>query len=387
MFLNNAVTAATGISSILEQINSSNKALLEASQPLRSIQRELDRVRKLTDFSTERAFRDLTKGWMDSVLEQQRWQKMTLPLEKLHASMSLNKIMAEALEGISHTSKLQDEINRLALTQAKLLGEVSFPWGRFDHISKTLAAQVAFTQSSHLYNIVESFDARVALSKSPFIAKSIKSILEQSEWAKQFHVPVIDTSAAAAIARLWGVGGIEKQLLALGIDYQTLLDNLDMEEPACGLEEPSQPTGSKLSLSDVLSIFSIILAVLIPMWQQYDSKRMEERLSGEIRQANEVQSKRLEVLERLLNRLLEENQLSSLRQEYVVRSRSAHIRKLPQSGSAILAEIFPNQVVTLLSEKGKWVKIEYFDWLAQECRSGWVLKKYLIRIPRARNQQ
>lgn len=382
---NDAVSFSSTIDTSIAHINASQKALFDAMGPMRSLRHEFDHLRKLIDTPTERIFREPSTGWMNSIREQQqRWQEMTMPLEKLHASMSINKELAKALEGITHASKLQDEMNRLVLAQAKSFGDMTFPWDHLDHISKALAEQVALTQSSHLFNVAQSFDTSSLLGKNPYIAKSIQSLLEQSEWAKRFHVPVIDMPAAAAIAHLWGMEGVEKQLRGLGIDYQKLFDDLEMGEPAEVLERHLEPHGSKLSLSDILSLFSIILAVFVPIWQQYDSKQTEDRLEKAISQSEEAQSKRLEALEHLLKQILEENQSEERQAEFVVRSRSAAVRKSPQSGSKILAEVFPNQVVTLLAEKGKWVKVEYFDWIAQEYRYGWVLKKYLIRVPRAR---
>ena len=63
----------------------------------------------------------------------------------------------------------------------------------------------------------------------------------------------------------------------------------------------------------------------------------------------------------------------------VVRERVAVIRLKPEHGSRVIAEAFPNQVVTLLEERGKWIKVEYYDWIAHEERAGWALKKYFVR--------
>jgi len=43
--------------------------------------------------------------------------------------------------------------------------------------------------------------------------------------------------------------------------------------------------------------------------------------------------------------------------EFVVKERVTVVRVLPKNGSMVIAEIFPNQVVTMLDENGKWVKI------------------------------
>ena len=41
----------------------------------------------------------------------------------------------------------------------------------------------------------------------------------------------------------------------------------------------------------------------------------------------------------------------------------------------------PNEVVKVLDKKGKWIEVEYYHWLHEEYRTGWVLKKYLERVP------
>ncbi len=64
----------------------------------------------------------------------------------------------------------------------------------------------------------------------------------------------------------------------------------------------------------------------------------------------------------------------------VVRERVATIRADPRHGARVVAEVFPNQVVTLLEERGKWIRVEYYDWLAGEERDGWALKKYFARV-------
>jgi len=41
----------------------------------------------------------------------------------------------------------------------------------------------------------------------------------------------------------------------------------------------------------------------------------------------------------------------------------------------------PNEVVRAIEKDGKWVEIEYYHWLHEEYRTGWVMKKYLERVP------
>jgi hypothetical protein len=64
---------------------------------------------------------------------------------------------------------------------------------------------------------------------------------------------------------------------------------------------------------------------------------------------------------------------------FVVRSRGALIRK-GKSGSALVAEALPGQVVTLIAQEGKWIEVSYFDFVTGKQRAGWALKKYFVRV-------
>ena len=65
----------------------------------------------------------------------------------------------------------------------------------------------------------------------------------------------------------------------------------------------------------------------------------------------------------------------------VVRDRIATVRSKPEHGSAVEGQLMPNEVVRKTDKDGKWVEIEYYHWLHEEYRTGWVLKKYLERVP------
>ena len=69
-------------------------------------------------------------------------------------------------------------------------------------------------------------------------------------------------------------------------------------------------------------------------------------------------------------------------QRFVVKGRVAVVRSKPEHGAAVLGKLLPNEVVRPISEDGKWIEIEYYHWLHQEYRTGWVLKKYFLRVAR-----
>jgi len=45
--------------------------------------------------------------------------------------------------------------------------------------------------------------------------------------------------------------------------------------------------------------------------------------------------------------------------------------------SPVIAILYPNQKVEVIERKGKWRKVEYFNYLDGELQTGWIRKKYL----------
>ncbi|MDM4769042.1 SH3 domain-containing protein [Solimonas sp. SE-A11] len=94
----------------------------------------------------------------------------------------------------------------------------------------------------------------------------------------------------------------------------------------------------------------------------------------------DLQAHRIRSLEILLAKTLAEAPKATADQ-WVVRSRPARVRSEPESGSPVEGSLLPNEVVRVLRKRGKWVEIEYYHWFHEEYRTGWVLKKYLERVP------
>lgn len=157
-------------------------------------------------------------------------------------------------------------------------------------------------------------------------------------------------------------------------------------EPAIK-DEGERSAGESLQLTGIsiwnwLSIFAILVMILIPIWQKMDSDATEAHIRGDLAEMERRQAARIETLAALLEQALRQQHVDAARQTFfVARARVALMRSAARSGSRIVAEVFPNQVVELVSERGKWIEVRYFDWLEQSEREGWVLKKYFTRIP------
>ncbi len=310
-----------------------------------------------------------------SEMEEQRnrWKLLAQPLSQIRESMLFTNQLSKAIESSALTMGWQEEMRKLASP----LSMISPGLRMSDEFSKQMAA-ISSIHRERFSGFAKPYQELLeTLNSNSVYARTIKEIAGQHDWMKGIRLPVLDSATAATIAAVWGHDGVEKQLQSFGINYQQFLKNTESESD---LSQDSQQI--KLPQIDFWTGFSILLAILMFIYQTSDSAQTENHLFSEIQISRDEANKNTELIGQLLQTLIEERQPQEEGQtQFVVRSRVSTIRKLPRSDSAVIAEIFPNQVVTTLDEDGKWIEIEYFDWIKQEFRTGWVLKKYLIRVP------
>lgn len=187
-------------------------------------------------------------------------------------------------------------------------------------------------------------------------------------------LPTIDWTSAAALAQALRAEGIEEQLALVGI------------QPDGSLRKPdATPERGLLSrgATDALAIVSLILGILFFIHQESTSAQPEEKteaFQAEIKAKLETQARQIASLTALLEQaLVAASQARADR--YVVRTRPASVRAAPWHGSPIDGTLLPNEVVTVTGRDGMWVQVEYYHWVLEEYRTGWVLKKYLERVP------
>lgn len=186
-----------------------------------------------------------------------------------------------------------------------------------------------------------------------------------------------EISSAIAISKMLGPVGINAH-------YEEILKELK------GVENETAPD-VKSELFSREFILSVLLSVLMFLYQEYSSNQMEQRLNNKIEaktketiaqsseEHNELKEQ-IEQLELLIVNLSQTQQKPFTRTEYIVKDRSAFIRDEPKNGSKVIAHIFPNQVVTIIDSEGKWIEVTYYDWAKGNYMNGWMLKKYLQRI-------
>lgn len=238
-----------------------------------------------------------------------------------------------------------------------------------------------------------------SLARESASAKALRDMVDDASWIKQLKMPIIDAASAAAVAKTWGMEGALREIRSMGLDARTLQafatsfagmgdgSAWDADDDAGDSSGEAKPT-RHLSPEMWFSIFSVLLAILVPIWQKMDSDATEARLTAEIKGISvqlddheKRSAERLDALTRMVDRMMEQSAVKDVGEvDFVVRYRVALIRSAGKSGSSVVAEVFPNQVVKLISENGKWIEVSYFDWNVQEERSGWALKKYFLRV-------
>lgn len=70
------------------------------------------------------------------------------------------------------------------------------------------------------------------------------------------------------------------------------------------------------------------------------------------------------------------------KEAYYVVERTVKLRLKPSTKSHVITILHPNQRVSLINSKGKWIYVEYFDYIEGLPKSGWACKKYLNRLGR-----
>lgn len=105
------------------------------------------------------------------------------------------------------------------------------------------------------------------------------------------------------------------------------------------------------------------------LYPLYDNHQGEKRITDTL---NQTQTSILKEVEKL--------QPSQVTDVYCVVEREAKLKVSPRPRSASVQILAPNQTLRLIETKGKWIYVEYFDYIQGVPRTGWVLKKYTKRI-------
>lgn len=184
-------------------------------------------------------------------------------------------------------------------------------------------------------------------------------------------LPIIDLASARALSEMLGREGVDAQLALLGIGQDGSL-----QAPAANPEKGLLSRGQ----SDAVALLSFLLSLLITLvifaYQETSSRKDKAKAEA----AQKAQAQQIQHLTELIEKALLEA-AEAPDERFVVRGRIATVRAKPQHGAPVEGKLLPNEVVRAIARRGKWVHVEYYHWVAEEYRTGWVLKHYLERVP------
>ncbi len=272
--------------------------------------------------------------------------------------------------GSAGLAQLVKEMSGVGAVAAMLAKEAEESRAR----TKRLLEDVGIGSSAR--RIAEEFERINRQWRVPGEALGMGEVLRhvQEQLRASTALPTIDWGTATALARAMGPVGLEHQLALLGI------------APDGSMEQPStQPERGILSRkqNEAIALVSLLLTLLIFFYQEYNNAQQQAKtdaIQAEQSAKLDAQARQLEGLAALIQKSLAQT-AQSHEERFFVRSRPAPVRRKPQQGAAVDGQLMPNEVVRAIDKDGKWVEVEYYHWLHEEYRTGWVLKKYLERVP------
>ncbi len=319
------------------------------------------------------------KAWQESERAQrEQMRKMFDPMAEIRKSVlgdtTTQQLIMELTDGSSMRSRMK-AITDQALgigSVAKMLAQQAE-----DSRAQTKKLLEGLGVGSSIQSYLKDFEHINKQWKVPSevlgLMGSVKELQEQLGLGK-VALPTIDWGSAVALARAMGPEGIQEQLALLGIEPDGSMN------PMAGL--PEKGILSKKQ-TDVITLISFLLIFVVFFYQEYNSSLQQAKTDAFQAQTVamlQVQAQQIQNLTILIEKTLVQA-AQEPEERLVVRDRIATVRSKPEHGSAMEGQLMPNEVVRKTDKDGKWVEIEYYHWLHEEYRTGWVLKKYLERVP------
>lgn len=291
-------------------------------------------------------------------------RKLIQPIEPLRSSSSLSAGYLSAIESSYSTSS--------ARFIKQYMGSLES--------ARSMIAETSI--ATGLQQALKSYEATRQRWEVPSVLRdSIAPLQALHEQMGSLNFPVMNFSSAASLAQILGRQGIAAQLSALGISADGLLES----DPS----EPEEGIGLSRKSLELMTLLGFILAVLIPMYQEYSSAHWQEATDKKLEAQTQLliqQQNMIESLTKLVEKaLIQEAQRAEER--FVVRERMTMVFSKPKHGASVVGKLFPCEVVRPVADAGKWIEIEYQHWFHQERRRGWVLKKYFHRVKPLESQK
>lgn len=308
---------------------------------------------------------------------------------------SLNSFASKIADDISSGQDLLSQ--RLELTASQALASSLLRENALADLSSNGLTTAAPSLRLDVASITDGLQASFSLaglagttSIEKAIAAACRSI--SSEYADQSDIEcrlremvggmsAFDLARTVAIAQIQGVEGIARQMTTLGLELGDYLEDdgiLAKQDVVSTYTQGSIPQVSLEVFQQILIsliaayIFAIFINPAIPNTDLDTQSKKIERVESLIEKLPQVIEAQVEAIIR--RQLLAEDSY------FVVRERVARLRTAPEIGASVLALVFPNQKLKVLEERGKWIRVEFYDYLGHTAKEGWILKKYCTRL-------
>lgn len=319
------------------------------------------------------------KAWQESERAQrEQMRKMFDPMADIRQSVLGNTTTQQLIKELTDGSSMRSQMKAIT-DQALGIGSVAkiLAQQAEDSRAQTKKLLEGLGVGSSIQSYLKDFEHINKQWKVPNevlgLMGSVKELQEQLGLGK-VALPTIDWGSAAALARAMGPEGIQEQLALLGIEPDGSMNPME------GL--PEKGILSKKQ-TDVITLISFLLIFVVFFYQENNSSLQHAKTDAFQAQTVamlQVQAQQIQNLTILIEKTLVQA-AQEPEERLVVRDRIATVRSKPEHGSAMEGQLMPNEVVRKTDKNGKWVEIEYYHWLHKEYRTGWVLKKYLERVP------
>lgn len=151
----------------------------------------------------------------------------------------------------------------------------------------------------------------------------------------------------------------------------------------------------KIAYFVLITLMYPIFLMLVGRYQtNKDNKYLDKRLDDQEKQTSSIIDSQEKVYDEIKDHKAEliasQNRLSKMIDEHLsdktipentyVVQRITKLRSKPFPKSDVLSNLYPNQLVDVEMNKGKWIYVVYYDNLSMQTRTGWTLKKYLRKV-------
>lgn len=374
-----ALVQTDTIAEQMRELSQANSAYAQIAKEMKSLQSPAMNVaQQYQDFlGANSSIMQTIKACQDADrVQQEQMRRMLDPLADIRKSLLVGNTTQKLINELKAASSIHDHIKQL-VDQTTGIGSVAKMLAQQADESREQHRRLldSVTGGSSIQSYLKEFEA---INKQWMVPNEVLGIVgsfkEIQEQLGRVALPTIDWGSAGALAKMLGSKGIKEQLELLGIRPDGTM-HLPAEMPEKGILSRRQ--------SDAVALVSLLLSILFFIYQEVSSQ--QDKLKAEAFQTEttatlQAQAQQIQHLTVLIGQVLAQA-AQEPEERFVVRERPATVRSKSEHGAATEGKLLPNEVVRAIDRKGRWVKVEYYHWLHEEYRMGWVLKHYLERVP------